>query len=350
VPFREPTWWYAAAPSPAARLLAPLSHVYGFVSARRIARVPAFVSDVPIICIGNFTAGGTGKTPLSISIARRLQEHGLNPVFLTRGYGSSVRAPTRVDPGRHSAADVGDEALLLARVAPVMVSPDRVAGVRALAQTGVAANVVLMDDGLQNPSLAKDFTIAVVDGERQFGNGLIFPAGPLRAPLDVQLSKTDLIVVNGRREDRDRLAATVANRFDGAILLARQQPAGPTAWLDGARVIAFAGIGNPARFKRLLEENGASIVSWRVFADHHAYTDEEAGALLQEAERSGATLVTTEKDFVRLASIGTQGALKAATRQLQVSLMFDGDSEAVLADRLLAAIGRRKRSASQPSG
>ncbi|MGE5267502.1 MAG: tetraacyldisaccharide 4'-kinase [Deltaproteobacteria bacterium] len=350
MPYREPTWWYEATPSPVARLLAPVSRVYGFVSARRIARAPAFVSDVPIICIGNFTTGGTGKTPLSLWIARCLQEHGLNPVFLTRGYGSAVRAPTRVDPGRHSAADVGDEALLLARVAPVMVSPDRVAGVRALAEAGVAADAVLMDDGLQNPSLAKDVTIAVVDGERQFGNGRIFPAGPLRAPLDLQLSKTDLIVVNGRREDRERLAATIGNRFGGSILVARQQPVGATAWLRGARVIAFAGIGNPARFRRLLECNGASIVSWRAFADHHVFTDEEAGALLQEAGRSGATLVTTEKDFVRLASSGTQGALKAAARQVQVSLVFDREGEAILTDHLLAVIGRRKRTASQPSG
>ena len=350
VPYREPTWWYAKAPSAAARLLTPLSRIYGYVSARRIARAPALASDVPIVCIGNFTAGGTGKTPLSLWIARRLQEHGLKPVFLTRGYGSAVRTPTMVKPERHTAADVGDEALLLARVAPVMVSPDRVAGVRALAQAGVAADVVLMDDGLQNPSVAKDFTIAVVDGERQFGNGRVFPAGPLRAPLDIQLSKTDLIVVNGKREDRDRLAAMIADRFSGVILVARQQPAGATAWLDGARVVAFAGIGNPVRFRRLLEGNGASIVSWRVFADHHAFTDEEAGALLQEAERSGAILVTTEKDFVRLASIGFQGALKSAARPLGVSLSIEREDEAILTDQLLTAIGRRRPWASQPSG
>jgi tetraacyldisaccharide 4'-kinase len=231
-----------------------------------------------------------------------------------------------------------------------MVSPDRVAGVRALAQAGVAADVVLMDDGLQNPSVAKDLSIAVVDGERQFGNGRVFPAGPLRAPLDLQLSKTDLIVVNGRREDRDRLAAMIADRFSGALVVARQRPAGATAWLNGARVIAFAGIGNPVRFRRLLEGNGASIVSWRVFADHHAFTDEEAGALLQEAERSGAILVTTEKDFVRLASVGLQGALKSAARPLGVSLVIEGEDEAILTDHLLTAIGRRRPWVSQPPG
>lgn len=350
MPYREPTWWYATQRSPAARLLAPLAGIYGFVSARRIDRAPEYVSDLPVICIGNFTAGGTGKTPLSLWIARNLQAHGFSPVFLTRGYGSAARVPTRVDPERHLAADVGDEALLLARVAPVMVSPDRAAGARALAEAGIAADVVLMDDGLQNPSLAKDFTIAVVDGERQFGNGCVIPAGPLRAPLDVQLSRTDLIVVNGRSEDRDRLASSIANRFDGPILLARQEPAGAAGWLKGARVIAFAGIGHPARFMRLLERNGATVVSWREFPDHHAYTDQDAAALLLEAERSAATLVTTEKDFVRLSPSGAQGALKAAARQLSVSLAFAGVDEAVLADHLFAAVTRQRRPPAHRSG
>lgn len=350
VPYREPAWWYARNPSPAARLLVPLSRIYGFASARRIGRAATYVSDLPVICIGNFTAGGTGKTPLSLWIARHLKTLELKPVFLTRGYGSAVRTPTRVDPGRHSAADVGDEALLLAREAPVVVSPDRVAGVRALAQVGLDADVVLMDDGLQNPSLAKDLTIAVVDGERQFGNGYVIPAGPLRAPLDIQLSITDLIVVNGRNEDRDRLLADISGRFGGAVVVARQEPSGGAAWLNGARVIAFAGIGHPARFKRLLERNGATVVSWQEFPDHHAYTDQDASALLQEAERLGATLVTTEKDFVRLASSGSQGALRTATRQLTVSLEFAGADQAVLVDHLVAAIDRRKRPAAHPSG
>ncbi|MCU0955733.1 MAG: tetraacyldisaccharide 4'-kinase, partial [Hyphomicrobium sp.] len=215
MPHREPSWWYAASPSPAARLLVPVSKVYGFLSARRMGRAPEHVCTVPIICIGNFTAGGTGKTPLSLWIARHLQAHGHNPVFLTRGYGSAAREPTVVDPQRHTAADVGDEALLLARVAAVMVSGNRRAGAKAIEKKGLGADVILMDDGLQNPSLAKDMTISVVDGERQFGNGHIIPAGPLRGPLDFQLTKTDLIVVNGRSDDRERLASRLAGRFHG---------------------------------------------------------------------------------------------------------------------------------------
>jgi tetraacyldisaccharide 4'-kinase len=348
VPYREPSWWYAASPSPAARLLVPLSKVYGFFSARRMGRAPEYVSTLPIICIGNFTAGGTGKTPLSLWIARHLQAQGHNPVFLTRGYGSAAREPTRVDPHSHTAADVGDEALLLARVAPVMISPDRQAGARAIEENGLGADVILMDDGLQNPSLAKDMTICVVDGERQFGNGHIIPAGPLRGPLDLQLSKTDLIVVNGRSDDRERLAARLAGRFRGPMVVARQEPAEGTAWLKGARVIAFAGIGHPARFLRLLEQHGATVISSRMFSDHHPYSDEETSALLQAAEASGAILVTTEKDYVRLNSTGAQGALKAAARQLKIALSFAGEDEAVLMQRVYEAINRHKTAAAQP--
>lgn len=350
MPYLEPSWWYTAKPSPAVRLLVPFSKVYGFISARRMARAPGYISTLPIVCIGNFTAGGTGKTPLSLCIARHLQAHGLVPVFLTRGYGSAAREPTRVDPQRHTAADVGDEALLLARVAPVMISPDRRAGARAIEKAGLGADIVLMDDGLQNPSLAKDMTISVVDGERQFGNGHIIPAGPLRGPLGVQLSKTDLIVVNGRSEDRERLAARLAGRFRGPIIAARQEPAEGTAWLRGARVIAFAGIGNPARFLRLLEQHGATVISARVFSDHHPYSDEETSVLLQAACASGATLVTTEKDYVRLNSTGAQGALKAATRQLKITLSFDGGDEAILIQHVHDAIKRRTAATAQPPG
>lgn len=348
MPYREPSWWYAASPSPAARLLVPLSKIYGFFSARRMARTPEHVSTLPIICIGNFTAGGTGKTPLSLWIARQLQAHGHNPVFLTRGYGSAAREPTKVDPQRHTAADVGDEALLLARVAPVMISPDRRAGAMAIEEKGLGADVILMDDGLQNPSLAKDLTVSVVDGERQFGNGHIIPAGPLRGPLDLQLAKTDLIVVNGGNDDRERLASRLAGRFRGPMVVARQEPAEETAWLKGARVIAFAGIGNPARFLRLLEQHGATVISARVFSDHHPYSEEDTSALVQAAEASGAILVTTEKDYVRLNSDGAQGALKAATRQLKITLSFAGEDEAILIRHVQYAIQRRRTAAAQP--
>jgi tetraacyldisaccharide 4'-kinase len=311
---------------------------------------PSATSPLPVICIGNFTAGGTGKTPLALLVADRLMRRGLTPVFLTRGYGSRVRSPTLVDSVRHGAADVGDEALLLARAARVMVAPDRTAGARAIPEAQLKADLIIMDDGLQNPSLAKDLRIAVVDGARGFGNGLVIPAGPMRAPLNVQLAHTDIVVVNGRREDRDPIARAIAHQFSGPVLSAHQAPAGDFSWLTGTPVVAFAGIGNPQRFFKLLQQLGAHLVEERSFADHHAFTDGEAANLLAAAQRHGATLVTTEKDFVRLArASGARGELARSARPLAISTTFDDDGE----DRLLALVLdalTRRQSARQPVG
>lgn len=341
MPFREPSWWYEPQPAFLARVLSPAARVYGGLTARRMAQTPRHTAALPVICIGNFTAGGTGKTPLALWIAGELAAQNLTPVFLTRGYGSAVRAPTLADLERHGAADVGDEALLLARAGRVMVSPDRVAGVKALAQTGVSGDVILMDDGLQNPGLAKDLTIAVVDGSRVFGNGRVIPSGPLRAALPVQLAKTDIIVVNGRREDRDRVAALVAHWFAGPVLSAAQEPFGDTSWLRGQRALAYAGIGNPDRFFRMVEHLGATLVSERRFADHHPFSDVDAAQLMADAERLGALLITTEKDIVRLGRTGALADLKRTTRTLPIALGFSGDDGTVLMARISTAIGRR---------
>lgn len=295
----------------------------------------------PVICIGNFTAGGTGKTPLAIWLAHHLTEQGLSPVFLTRGFGSAVRRPTAVDLHIHQARDVGDEALLLARAAPVMVSPDRIAGARAIAESDSGAGVIVMDDGLQNPTLIKDFTIAVVDGARGFGNGRVIPAGPLRAPLSAQLARTDVIVVNGRREDRDRIAALIEPAFTGPILQASAEAIGDTAWLGGERVMAFAGIGNPDRFFRLLDQLGAVVVGKRRFADHHAFTDQEAARLVADAQQLGARLVTTEKDFVRISQSGAQADLRQHTRTLPIGLQFGSNDAATLLRRISDTLARR---------
>ncbi|PPD06852.1 MAG: tetraacyldisaccharide 4'-kinase [Hyphomicrobium sp.] len=341
MPFREPSWWNEPQPGFAARALAPAAWVYGRLAARRMAQGPRYSAALPVLCIGNFTAGGTGKTPLAMWIAGQLTAQNLSPVFLTRGYGSAVRAPTLVDRERHGAADVGDEALLLARAARVMVSPDRVAGVKALAGHGIAGDVILMDDGLQNPGLSKDLTIAVVDGARAFGNGGVIPSGPLRAPLPVQLAKTDIVVVNGRREDRDRIAAQIAPWFSGPVLSAGPEPAGDTSWLQRQRVLAFAGIGNPQRFFRLLEQLGATLAGERRFADHHDFTDAEAARLMAEADKLGAMLVTTEKDFVRLGRTGAQADLRRAARTLPIALRLRGDDGAVLMARITGALNKR---------
>lgn len=341
MPFREPSWWYEPKPGVVARLLTPAAWVYGNLTARRMSKRPAYTASLPVICVGNFTAGGTGKTPLALWIADQLAAQNMSPVFLTRGYGSDVRTPTLVDLSRQSAADVGDEALLLARAGRVMVSPDRVAGVKALTDARIAGDVILMDDGLQNPAVAKDLTIAVVDGAREFGNGHIIPSGPLRAALDVQLAKTDVVVVNGGCEDRDRVAARIAPWFSGAVLSAEMKPVADSSWLRGQRVLAFAGIGNPERFFRMLEGLGATVVRAHRFADHHAFTDTEAARLLSEAEKLSATLVTTEKDFVRLGGTGVQADLQRAARPLPIALSFHDAGGAVLMARITAAMARR---------
>ncbi len=349
MPSREPSWWYLPQPTLTARVLAPAAALYGAIAAHRMQRPPSTKSPLPVICIGNFTAGGTGKTPLALLVADRLIGRGFTPVFLTRGYGSRVRGPTVVDPMRHGAADVGDEALLLARAACVMVAPDRTAGARAIVEN-LNADLIIMDDGLQNPSLAKDLRIAVVDGARGFGNGLVIPAGPMRAPLALQFAHADVVVVNGRRDDRDGIARAIAPAFCGPIISAHQAPAGDFSWLTGTPVVAFAGIGNPQRFFKLLQQLGAHLVQERSFADHHAFTDGEAADLLAAAQRLGATLITTEKDLVRLAGAsGARGELARSARPLAISTAFHDDGEDRLLNLVLEALTRR-RSALQPVG
>jgi tetraacyldisaccharide 4'-kinase len=338
VPFREPPWWYETEPGLTARLLTPASVLYGTVARRRMGQAHRCKASVPVICIGNFTAGGTGKTPLALWLAERLMAQGQVPVFLTRGYGSAVRNATLVDPERHAAGDVGDEALLLARAARVMVSPDRAAGARAIEASGIGCTVILMDDGLQNPALAKDLTIAVVDGARGAGNGRVIPAGPLRAPLEAQLAATDVIVVNGRGADRDRFAAGIGTSFSGPVLSARAEAAADTAWVRDARLFAFAGIGNPKRFFRLLEGLGATLVGRRTFADHHPFTDAEADRLLLEAAASNAVLVTTEKDFVRIGDSRRQADLKRLVRTVPIRLAFADDGGAILMTKIGAVL------------
>jgi tetraacyldisaccharide 4'-kinase len=340
VPSREPGWWYRTQPSLIARALAPVASVYGAIAVRRIHKAPSYRSPIPVVCIGNFTAGGTGKTPFALWLAERLQTRGLSVVFLTRGYGSTVRTEMSVDLSRHSAAEVGDEAMLLARAGPVMVSPDRAAGAKAILAEFPSAAVILMDDGLQNPALHKDLSIAIVDGARGFGNGRIIPAGPLRAPLAPQLARTDVIVVNGRREDRDAIERALAPEFSGPILSAWPEPAGATGWLNGVRVVAFAGIGNPARFFRLLEAAGAVLVARHAFADHHNFTDAEATRLISEAQTQGAQLVTTEKDLVRLvATDGPRAKLHSRAHPLAITLNVEADGEDVLIGKIVSLCG-----------
>lgn len=331
---REPGFWWRK-PGLASALLTPLAVGYGAAAANRMVRSGARVS-VPVICVGNFTLGGTGKTPTAIAIARILMESGQKPFFLSRGYGGRFTGPVQVDPQVHRAADVGDEPLLLAKVAPTIVSQDRIAG--AHAAIGSGASAVVMDDGLQNPSLAKDLTIAVIDGARGIGNGKVFPAGPLRAPLAAQLDQTDgLLVVGPIGSAADVVAKTGARGIP--LLHARAEPDNAAVMAARQRkVLAFAGIGNPKRFFDTVEQAGIEAPVCVPFGDHHRFTAEEAANLIMQAEREGLSLLTTEKDRARMSGDPALAALAQRAHTLPIAMRFE--DEGPLRELLLATCRR----------
>ncbi len=337
---REPGWWYAPRPTWAERLLLPASWIWSAVAARRLRSITPATSACPVLCIGNFTAGGTGKTPMAIYVAERLRERGSSPAFLTRGYGGRMKGPHWLDVERDRAADVGDEPLLLARAAPVMIARDRPSGARAIAARTPPHDMIVMDDGLQNPSLAKTLSLAVVDGLRGFGNGRVMPAGPLRMALADQLALVDAVVVNlpaGTDPAASPVARWLRDEFHGPVLSANTEPSGDVSWLAGCDVLAFSGIGAPQRFFDLLEKLGANLVERRVFADHHAFSPAEATRLLADAARQGAVLCTTEKDWVRLGPDGPTGELRHRARTLPIRMTFD-PRDVVRMDTLLGAL------------
>ena len=306
---RAPEFWQTR--GTLARLLAPLGTLYGMNVARKARAAHPFRSTTRVICIGNLTAGGSGKTPVAIAVAQRLIARQKKVFFLTRGYGGSEAGPLQV--GDHDAHGVGDEALLLARVAPTIVARDRAAGAWLAVANG--AEVIVMDDGHQNFSLAKDVSLVVADG---FGNGLMIPAGPLREPVAQGLARADAVIAM-----KDALDL---QGFKGPVLRARLETEG--AGFAGKRVFAFAGIGQPERFVASLRQAGATVAGSRFFADHHRYSHSDIAALRSEAK--DALLVTTEKDFVRLAPEQRPGV-----EVLIVRILFD---QPQLLDRLLGAV------------
>lgn len=350
MPVREPGWWYSEASGWAAPTLGPIARVWGWAATRRIARATPYVSTLPVICVGNFTVGGTGKTPLSMLLAERLAAKGERPVFLTRGYGGRVRGPHVVKVPPDTSIDVGDEPLLLMRHAPVIVSRDRVAGAR-LAKQRVAsgeATVVVMDDGLQNPGLAKDLSVAIVDGVRGLGNGRVIPAGPLRAPLDVQFTLADAIVVitpPGVEAARTRaVAEDMRRRFTGPVLEAWVEPVVGDLDLRGRKVVALAGIANPSRFYNLLELLGAEIVERVEFRDHHAFREADAARVLELARSRGAQILTTEKDRVRLlGSGGLLAELHARSVAVPIRMQFNERDELRLQALIEAVLAKRRK-------
>jgi tetraacyldisaccharide 4'-kinase len=327
VPLDEPSWWYGAGTARsrlAERLLAPVGDVYGGIVERRFNAVQPYKSGIPVICVGNFTAGGTGKTPLTRFLAGLLADQNVAPVCLTRGYGGALSGPVWVDTSRHSAGDVGDEPLLIAKTTRVVVSRDRKAGLQSIESDG-AAQVVIMDDGLQNPSLAKDMSIAVVDAARGLGNGHIIPAGPLRARLEFQLGLVDCVAVMGADPPGGSpVFEGLKKRFHGPVLRGAVSPAADVGWISGSRVLAYAGIANPGRFFRLVESLGPSAFAARAFSDHHTFTQAEAARLVAEAEQTGAVLVTTEKDLARLAGAkGATSTLASLSKTLPIEVRFE---------------------------
>ncbi len=294
---RAPAFWQRVPPSPLARMLKPLAALYGSVSGWRMGRVLERAA-LPVICIGNFTVGGTGKTPLALAIASLLAREGESPSFLTRGHGGNLRGPVVIDPAIHDHRAAGDEPLLLARTARVIVSGDRPAGANLAGQTGATA--IVMDDGFQNPALDKDLSLLLVDGAVGLMNGLCLPAGPLRAPLARQWEHADALVVMGEGAPGAVLAQDARARGLPVFKAALVPDPNVLEQLRGGRYLAFAGIGRPAKFFETLTQAGLDVAESRAFPDHHLYREQEIAALRARAQSIGLTLITTEKDAVRL--------------------------------------------------
>jgi tetraacyldisaccharide 4'-kinase len=337
------------------QLLAPVGSLWGTLVRRRFARTTPARASLPVICIGNFTAGGAGKTPLALEIAALVGGLGLSCAFLSRGYGGRVTGPHWIDPERDRARDVGDEPLLLAAARPTLVCRDRAEGARAIAAgqtaSSPAVDLIIMDDGLQNPGLGKDLTLAVVDGVRGIGNGHVMPAGPLRAPLDFQLDLVDAVIINrgpegAESQEPSDFVGRLRHDFAGPVLEARIVPDSGTEWLKIGPVVAFAGIGVPDRFFATLTALGADVVGRSTFPDHHEFSTADAGRLLDLARNHGAALVTTEKDRARLAgSEGPLAELYRLARALPIRLALEPRDEGRLAALIEGVIGRRGQKA-----
>lgn len=278
------------------RFLAPFGRIYAWSVKRRIEKTKPYEAKIPVICIGNLVMGGVGKTPLAVSVAEYFKMNGKKPVFLTRGYGGGL-SNILVDPDKHTAKQTGDEALLLARVAPTIVDADRARGAKKAEQIG--ADVIIMDDGFQNPQLCKTLSFAVFDGRVGIGNGRVFPAGPLREPLEDGLKRANASVVVGKDVAgvKRQIERCVSQPLIGMHI---EQDVAKISRLAGQKVYAFAGIGYPVKFFDMLRDYGCNVVAQKAFSDHHPYTDNDMTDLVAEAKKQDAVLVTTAKDKVRI--------------------------------------------------
>ncbi len=305
---KAPAFWYRPV-GIAARCLAPLSCLYRAGGAVRRAVAKPYQAAVPVICVGNIVAGGSGKTPTALALASLLEQRAKKPVFVTRGYGGRERGPLRVDPLRHTAAEVGDEALLLARSAPVWIGRDRVA---ALREAEKEATHIILDDGLQNPNVLPDLALLVVDAGAGFGNGHVIPAGPLRETLGEALRRIDAIVLvgEGRQDAIEGVGVPVLRASLEAVI--------PPDFPRDEKFLAFAGIGRPEKFYQACLNAGLTLVRTRDFPDHHVFSERELDDLVVKVTNSRARLLTTEKDFVRLPL-----AFRMKVETLPVRLVFE---------------------------
>ncbi len=325
---KTPNFWTTR--GPIGVMLLPAACIWAAATKIRNLLAHEVRAALPVICIGNFSAGGTGKTPVSARLYDQLIARGHNPAILTRGYGGTFRQPLWVDHCLHSAKETGDEALMLAESRDVLIARDRIAGADKIAATG-KHDVILMDDGLQHPYIAKDFSIGVFDGNVGIGNGWLLPAGPLRVSFKNGVKTIDAAIINGA-DDTDigaRLPVAMP-RYYGHLTADQNL----IAELNGDPVLAFAGIGRPNRFFTTLRRAGANLVHQLAFADHHPYSEADLTRLQEDATRRGAALMTTKKDWVRLPA-----EWRERVNFLPVMLYLDHEDE--LVDKVIAIIAEK---------
>lgn len=335
-----PTWWQNNTHHILPKYLSPLGFIYGKIVEARFRLTKPYHPKVPVICIGNFTLGGTGKTPIAIKIAALLRDLGHSPTILSRGYKGKYAGPLLVNKEEHDASDVGDEPLLLSNHAPTVIAKNRVEGAWLIEQRN--SDFIIMDDGFQNPHLFKNLSLIAIDADFRTGNGHIFPAGPLRASMAFQVPKADIIIITGgaKKQANGKLSIEQNLRenfgYDGPILHGTLTPNEDTDWLKEKPIFAFAGIGRPEKFFNSLVNAGGQVIRRMPFPDHHTYSQADAQSLVELALRDDLQLVTTTKDLVRMSEDEGRHirALKRMSRALKVKFTFNGEDEQKLIEHI----------------